>query len=690
MMLRIVYAFAKILVLLFLVSNGLSAFAQEEQSIRMEQALENNAGEGESEIDLSELTEVLEFFKEHPLNINKSDANELYDSKLFTPLQISSLIFHRQRFGDFLAIQELQVVPGFDETILRELEPYLTTGKFFDDPNADFGRMIREGKHQLISRVQFVLQEKNGYIDDGSRPYLGSPLAIYTRYRFAFMKKISWGFTADKDAGEQFFKGNQKRRGFNFYTAHFAIRNVGPFALIAIGDYQVGYGQGLTLSSGLSGGKPADPVQIRRDGFGIKPYTSSNEAFFKRGIALSVKKRSFTTDAFISYRKVDANISQAADTSDAESYFTSLQESGYHRTENEFADRKAIAELFYGGHIGYRKRHVSLGLTMVNTVFTEQFNKEVKPYNQFDFRGKSLLNAGFDYAWLFRNISFFGEVAGSPNGSIAFLNGFTMGLHPTMAISILHRQYPRNFQSLTSGAFKESGNNANEQGFYAGISVKPVKTISVLCSYDRFYFPWLRYRTDGPSGGEEFSGTITYSPSRKTSLYVRGRYSQKMLNLPEEFVLINSISEVTQKGLRFHLTTKISSSFTIRSRVEVVSYKYAGESEQGFAVMQDVQFHPMSFPLSFNFRYAMFDTESYDSRIYSYENDVLYGYSIPAYYYRGSRFYFNTRIKIRKGFDCWLRYSISAYSNREVIGSGYEEIEGNKKEEVKIQIRFEW
>ncbi|MBK8413789.1 MAG: hypothetical protein IPL22_04265 [Bacteroidetes bacterium] len=75
------------------------------------------------------------------------------------------------------------------------------------------------------------------------------------------MKKISWGFTADKDAGEQFFKGNQKRRGFDFYTAHFAIRNVGPFALIAIGDYQVGYGQGLTLSSGLSGGKPADPFK---------------------------------------------------------------------------------------------------------------------------------------------------------------------------------------------------------------------------------------------------------------------------------------------------------------------------------------------------------------------------------------------------------------------------------------------
>ncbi|MBK8413790.1 MAG: hypothetical protein IPL22_04270 [Bacteroidetes bacterium] len=175
MMLRIVYAFAKILVLLFLVTNGLSAYAQEEQSVRMEQALENNAGEGESEIDLSELTEVLEYFKEHPLNINKSDANELYDSKLFTPLQISSLIFHRQRFGDFLAIQELQVVPGFDETILRELEPYLTTGKYFDDPNADFGRMIREGKHQLISRVQFVLQEKNGYIEDGNKPYLGSP-----------------------------------------------------------------------------------------------------------------------------------------------------------------------------------------------------------------------------------------------------------------------------------------------------------------------------------------------------------------------------------------------------------------------------------------------------------------------------------------------------------------------------------
>jgi len=44
-------------------------------------------------------------------------------------------------------------------------------------------------------------------------------------------------------------------------------------------------------------------------------------------------------------------------------------------------------------------------------------------------------------------------------------------------------------------------------------------------------------------------------------------------------------------------------------------------------------FKPLSFPVSFSTRLACFDTESYNARIYANENDILYAYSFPVYYW---------------------------------------------------------
>jgi hypothetical protein len=94
--------------------------------------------------------------------------------------------------------------------------------------------------------------------------------------------------------------------------------------------------------------------------------------------------------------------------------------------------------------------------------------------------------------------------------------------------------------------------------------------------------------------------------------------------------------------------------------------------------------------LSLNARFALFDTDSYNSKIYSYENDVLYYYRIPAYYNRGSRTYITARYKIKKGIDCWIRWSIWKYTNVDEISSGLNQINGNGKSEIRAQLRFQF
>ncbi len=677
-----------ILSVIFILPFFVYAQNETDAGYHLEQKLEQNAGSGDESPDLSEITSSTTELLENPVNLNKADRAELRASGLFTETQIAALLLHRERYGSLLAIYEVQVIDGFSENFIRTIQSFVVAGKNIDEPNASFGRMVREGQHQVIVRWMQVLDEKKGYdAGTGSPEYSGNASAVYTRYRFQFMKKMSWGITAEKDAGEQFFKGAQ-RKGFDFYSAHFAYRNAGCIQTLVIGDFQLDYGQGLTLATGLSGGKSSDPVAARKNAQGIRPYTSSNEVFFKRGAGVALRKKKWTIDLFISRRKLDGNINSSADTLSNKDLFTSFQESGYHRTESEIIDKNAVGEWLYGSHLRYGGKSMQSGITVVNTRFDMPLVKTIQPYNQFDFGGTSLMNMGWDYAWLWRNLNFFGEVSRSQNGTIAQMHGLVASIDPRLGLAILYRHYPRNYQVLYSGAIKESGNNYNEQGIYAGVNFRPVRVIGITCTYDQFTFPWLRYSTDAPSGGYEFSGLLTYNPSRKTEVYIRYRESCKSSNTGLGNVQVKYLSSTLQQGLRIHVTSKVSKKFTLRARAEFVKTTKDGQAEKGMVIFQDIQFHPMAGRVSFNLRYALFDTDGYDSRVYAYENDVLYGYSIPAYYYKGSRIYFNTRIRVLKGIDAWLRYAATFYSNRNSIGSGYEEIKGSKRSEVKVQLRF--
>ncbi|MFQ3579869.1 MAG: helix-hairpin-helix domain-containing protein, partial [Bacteroidales bacterium] len=81
-----------------------------------------------------------------------------------------------------------------------------------------------------------------------------------------------------------------------------------------------------------------------------------------------------------------------------------------------------------------------------------------------------------------------------------------------------------------------------------------------------------------------------------------------------------------------------------------------------------------------------FQTDDYDTRIYAYENDLLYVFSVPAYYYRGSRFYTMVKYSFGKAIDVWLRYSRTLYTNKDYISSGLNKIDSNTKSEIKFMM----
>jgi hypothetical protein len=174
-------------------------------------------------------------------------------------------------------------------------------------------------------------------------------------------------------------------------------------------------------------------------------------------------------------------------------------------------------------------------------------------------------------------------------------------------------------------------------------------------------------------------------------MYVRVRNRNKPKNTTEDLDDIDFAVKADQWNIRYNIIYKISESVRLRNRIEYTTYKKGeNEREQGFLIYQDVMYKPKSSPFSFSFRYALFDTDSYNSRIYSYENDVLYFFNIPAYSNRGTRTYLTARYKVRRGIDVWLRWSQWYYNNVNVIGSGQSEIIGNTKTEIRAQVRFKF
>jgi len=67
---------------------------------------------------------------------------------------------------------------------------------------------------------------------------------------------------------------------------------------------------------------------------------------------------------------------------------------------------------------------------------------------------------------------------------------------------------------------------------------------------------------------------------------------------------------------------------------------------------------------------------------------VLYAFSVPAYFDKGQRIYLMLKWKAFKQLDVWLRIARVTYFNRTTIGSGSEEIDGNHRTEVKVQVKL--
>ncbi len=692
--------------------------------IDIDELIENMVNDSEdADINFDTHAEILRDYLERPLNLNKATYSDFAALGLLSDIQINAILNHREKFGNFITVYELQTIPELSLKTLRYISPFIKAQGI--DAPIPFGQLLGLGQHQVYMRYQRVLEAQSGYQADTLadstlvKPYKGSPDKLYLRYRYNYGTNISYGITAEKDPGEQIF-GSTQPYGFDFYSAHLFLRNRGRIKALAIGDYELRLGQGLVAWTGLGFGKGTYVMNIARNAQPLKQYSSVNESVFFRGAAATLDLgNNFELTAFASYKPLDANVTVAdtlnldelASANDPENEesvgldpeikataVSSIQTSGYHRTESEIADKNAIDVFMTGGSLGYRSRRFSLGLNAAYATTSADLNfTERGAYTIGGFEGKQFLNASIDYRYLYRNLHFFGEAAVNETGALATLHGLLLGLDPKVAMSVLYRNYSHLYHAPYPSAFGEGTAPNNEKGLFMGTIITPVKHWSINAYFDVYQHPWLRFRIDAPSYGSDYLVQLMYKPSRKMMTYVRYRSETKKRNATANTTPTDFLVDHTKSSLRYHFEYSITKSLKLKTRVEGSWYKEdfpdnptGNRLEKGYMLMQDFVYKPLSSPFSFSTRYALFDTEGYDTRIYSYESDLLYVYSVPPYYNKGSRFYFSVRYKAMRNIDLWLRYSQTYWQDQDVVGSGYEQINSNTKSEIKAMMRIKF
>ena len=653
----------------------------------IEQQLENiteNSEDVETEDDgyLQELSQ----YRKNNLNLNTATADQLTALRFVNSLQIESLLKYRNSLGLLINIYELQAIPGWDMETIQKIRPFVTVAMPSKFGNT-IGNRLRNGDQYFQLRTTQILEKSRGYLLDSSQAknfYPGSPQRLFIRYRYNYKNQLQYGFAAEKDAGEEFFKGSQKS-GFDYYSGHFFVRDIGIIKSLAIGDYNVNMGQGLTQWMSLAFKKSVAVTSIKRQASVLRPYSSAGEINFHRGAGITIGKRNWEVTAFGSYRKIDGNLN--VDTSFfQDDFISSLQVSGLHRTKSEVEDKGAQTQTAFGGNASVQLGKLHLGMNAIHYNFSRPISKDPTPANLYAISGKTFGNYSTDYSYSYRNLHFFGEAAISQTKYTAFINGLLVSVAQNVDMSFLYRNISKGYQALYATAFTESAFPTNENGFYTGIAIKANEKWKVDAYADIYKFPWLRARSNAPTYGKDFVTQVTYKPNRVLEIYTRYKNESKPINYNPDDVTLQPAINQPRQGWRTQLSFSATKSFTFRSRIELVWYdKRDRAAEDGMLIYTDFIYKPMFGKLSGNLRLQYFETDGYNSRLYAYESDVLYGFSIPVFSGKGYRYYVNLNYDLTEKLSIWLRFSKFIYKDQEVVGSGLDAIQGNKRSEMKFQ-----
>jgi hypothetical protein len=571
--------------------------------------VEELAVETENAEQVEALYEELSYLAEHPMDVNRVTAEELRRLPFLSDRQIEGILAFRKRSGNIISPYLLMSVDGITFQTIELLLPFVYTG----DQAAR--SLSSHGRHQLRIRYDPNFQKK----DLGN--YLGEPFYHSLHYTYSLDKRLYAGVSAEKDVGEPF------RRGYDFYSGYVFLSDIRKYlSTFVIGDYKASFGRGLVIHNGFNVFRNNLTAQGGRSPNGFRRHASTNESDYLRGVAATAVWGLMEYSLFYSSRQVDATLT-------SDSTFSAFKTDGLHRLPRDYEKRHTVRLQTFGGNASYSGDRFGVGFTAVaHTTGKLSLQPDEHPYNLFFLRGNHNANASLDYYLQLGNARFYGETALSLHAALATLHAVHFVPVPFLDLLLLYRNYSPRYQALYASAFSQSSDIRNENGLYTSFIFSPFSHWTISAYLDLFRHPWLRYGVGAPSSGKEYMTQVDYKPASNfsTSLLYKCRRREKDQELPYEPYPVVAPYTSHRLRLQFHYGNGLP--FSFRTAVDAVRYLDAlPRPSHGFAFSQTLAWHPAK-PVHVDLYAALFHTDDYNSRLFSYEKQLLYNFQVNSLY----------------------------------------------------------
>jgi len=545
------------------------------------QAHLEEAFEATSDIEESpELYETLEELKAHPLDINRASLEELIKIPWITPTMARRVVEYRKERDLFKDVSELVDVKGFSVPVIERIRPYVYAGK----PRPPLKR-----RYQMRNRLTDERPKEKSYV--------GSSIRLYNRAIGDIGERLSFCVLAEKDPYEE--------RYLDLFSFDVHVRDVGPFRSSVFGDYSLDFAEGLIFGpsrfivkgSGITKGSER----------GIVPNRSTVETGLLRGGATVLRLRNVDLYGFVADTKLDASINE-------DGLATSIYEGGLHRTPNEVEKIDRLRETLLGARAVFSTSHLRLGVTGCSGRYDPALAERSTTY--FTFSGESYDLVGADFEFGIGSAELFGEFAKSMSlgqGYVAGLSYREKGINA----GILFRHYDEDFYSPHSAGFSDSDDD-NEEGGYLEVSYKPGKRTRVSGYMDLFKKLGPSYGNIYSSRGRDFRFEIEQGVHKrlkfKGRMYMKGR---------DESSEEGDVYFRDRRGVRVQADFKASRRATLTARLETVRVLLEEQSatDTGTLLYWEAVFKPID-GVSLRGRISVFDTDSWDARLYQYESDL--------------------------------------------------------------------
>ncbi|MGI6718750.1 MAG: hypothetical protein ACOX4D_06370 [Bacteroidales bacterium] len=580
------------------------------------------------------------------ISINNCSDDEILKSKIFNPIQKQNLIKYLNSWGEVLSYTELILIDGFENF---DVEKYSTLINFAPKEQIEkytLSKLLKNIKNENVIRVSSDANfKRNGML--GINTLLKSKLEV--------PEKLYVGLLYEKDQGERFL--NVKNNFPEHLSSYLQYKT--KYLYFLIGDYYVQFGQGVGVWRGLTftGGVESSSNILFANK--IKRKSSADECLFLRGIASEINFNNFSITSYLSYRKKDASVT--FDSILNANVFSSISTTGLHRTDTEISKRDMLKEYVAGVNIEYKYNSLRFSIGGEYIAYNMYYQPKIKLENIYKNFGKDMFIIYTNSILPLKSSVLYHEFAINKIKGIAFLFGWYNYISSLVNVDLSIR-----YMSPKYAAYGKYINFKSPEGEY-GILFKNTSYLNKNIQLNyllNLYLPtWVSFNSYNLRARVNNTINLNFYFNKRINLIIR--YTYKLNIKTKSSPKITNYINNHHHNLRFQLNLTPSDKVVLRTRVEANFNKFG----RGFLMYEDIKFI-FTDNLFLSFRFTTYDINSFDGRIYCYENDVLYNYSSSMYYGRGYSYFALCRYRINRNIQLWFKI-YSKTSQKQFVNKNY-------------------